>query len=39
MPKPKRINVRTVRDRKRLDKAFDVLPDEEGGNPPDGAPG
>ena len=39
MPKPKRINARTVWDRKRLDEAFDALPDEEGGNPPDGAPG
>jgi predicted DNA-binding transcriptional regulator AlpA len=37
MPKPKRINARTVWDRKRLDDAFDALPDEEGGNPPDGA--
>lgn len=39
MPKPKRINARTVWDRKRLDEAFDALPDEEGGNPSDGAPG
>jgi predicted DNA-binding transcriptional regulator AlpA len=37
MPKPKRINARTVWDRKRLDEAFDALPDEEGGNPSDGA--
>ena len=37
MPRPKRINARTVWDRKRLDEAFDALPDEEGGNPPDGA--
>jgi len=30
MPKPKRINARTIWDRKRLDEAFDALPDEEG---------
>lgn len=35
MPKPKRINARTVWDRRRLDEAFDALPDEEGGNPSD----
>jgi len=35
--KPKRINARTVSDRKRLNEAFDALPDEEGGNPSDGA--
>jgi hypothetical protein len=39
MPKQKRINARTVWDRKRLDEAFDALPDEEGSSPPDGAPG
>lgn len=39
MPRPKRINARTVWDRKRLDEAFDALPDEEGGNPSDGAKG
>lgn len=30
MPKPKRINRRTVWDRHRLDRAFDALPDEDG---------
>jgi predicted DNA-binding transcriptional regulator AlpA len=35
MPKPKRINSRTVWDRKRLDEAFEALPDDgdSGGNP------
>jgi hypothetical protein len=37
MPRTKRINARTVWDRKRLDEAFDALPDDEGGNPPDSA--
>jgi len=32
VPKPKRINTRTVWDRKRLDEAFDALPREEGSN-------
>ena len=39
MPRPKRINARTVWDRKRLDEGFDALPDEEGGNPSDSAKG
>jgi predicted DNA-binding transcriptional regulator AlpA len=30
MPKPKRINSRTVWDRHQLDKAFDALPDADG---------
>lgn len=33
MPGPKRINSRTVWDRKRLDDAFEVLPDNDSGNP------
>jgi predicted DNA-binding transcriptional regulator AlpA len=34
MPTPKRIDRRTVWDRRRLDAAFEALPDgEEGGNP------
>ena len=33
MPGPKRINKRTVWDRKRLDAAFDALPDNDAGNP------
>ena len=34
MPAPKRIDRRTVWDRRRLDAAFEALPDgEEGGNP------
>ena len=35
MPKPKRINSRTVWDRKRLDEAFEALPDDgdSDGNP------
>jgi predicted DNA-binding transcriptional regulator AlpA len=33
MPGPKRINRRTVWDRKRLDDAFEALPDSDGGNP------
>jgi predicted DNA-binding transcriptional regulator AlpA len=34
MPPPKRINGRTVWDRKRLDAAFDALPDDgDGSNP------
>jgi predicted DNA-binding transcriptional regulator AlpA len=35
MPRPKRINSRTVWDRKRLDEAFEALPDDGdiGGNP------
>jgi predicted DNA-binding transcriptional regulator AlpA len=30
MPRPKRINSRTVWDRHQLDKAFDALPDDGG---------
>jgi hypothetical protein len=30
MPKPKRINRRTVWDRHQLDRAFDALPDDGG---------
>ena len=30
MPKPKRINSRTVWDRHQLDKAFEALPDDRG---------
>jgi predicted DNA-binding transcriptional regulator AlpA len=30
MPKPKRINARTVWDRHQLDRAFDELPDADG---------
>ena len=30
MPKPKRINSRTVWDIRAIDRAFDALPDEEG---------
>jgi predicted DNA-binding transcriptional regulator AlpA len=30
MPKPKRINKRTVWDRHQLDRAFDALPDTDG---------
>jgi predicted DNA-binding transcriptional regulator AlpA len=37
MPAPKRINSRTVWDRKRLDEAFEALSDEDGGNPWDRA--
>ena len=33
MPPPKRINTRTVWDRRRLDDAFDSLPEAEGENP------
>lgn len=29
MPRPKRINARTIWDRKRLDAAFDAIPDGE----------
>jgi predicted DNA-binding transcriptional regulator AlpA len=32
MPKPKRINSRTVWDRKRLDEAFEALPDDGDGD-------
>ncbi len=34
MPPPKRINGRTVWDRKRLDAAFDALPDDGAGSNP-----
>jgi predicted DNA-binding transcriptional regulator AlpA len=33
MPAPKRINRRTVWDRRKVDEAFDALPDDGGGNP------
>jgi predicted DNA-binding transcriptional regulator AlpA len=33
MPSPKKINSRTVWDRKRLDEAFEALPDKDDGNP------
>jgi predicted DNA-binding transcriptional regulator AlpA len=33
MPSPKRINSRTVWDRKRLDEAFEALPDNSHVNP------
>ena len=33
MPQPKRINSRTVWDRKLLDEAFEALPDKESRNP------
>jgi predicted DNA-binding transcriptional regulator AlpA len=33
MPNPKRINSRSVWDRKRLDDAFESLPDNDSGNP------
>ncbi len=36
MPFPKRINSRSVWDRRRLDNAFDALPEEDSGNPWDG---
>jgi predicted DNA-binding transcriptional regulator AlpA len=36
MPSPKRINSRAVWDRRRLDDAFDALPEEDSGNPWDG---
>ena len=29
MPKPKRVNARTIWDRKKLDAAFDAIPDGE----------
>jgi len=29
MPKPKRVNARTIWDRKRLDAAFEAIPDGE----------
>lgn len=35
MPKPKRINSRTVWDRHQLDEAFDALSDENAVNPLD----
>ena len=35
MPKPKRINARTVWDVRRLDLAFDALPGDEDGEPSD----
>jgi predicted DNA-binding transcriptional regulator AlpA len=37
MPSPKRINSRTVWDRKRLDEAFDALPGGNSDNPWDDA--
>jgi hypothetical protein len=33
MPRPKRINKRTVWDRRQLDAAFEDLPDDGGPNP------
>ena len=33
MPRPKRINSRTVWDRRGLDASFDALPSKEGSNP------
>jgi hypothetical protein len=33
MPKPKRINARTVWDRRKLDEAFDMLDDTPEENP------
>ena len=33
MPKPKRIDARTIWDRKQVDAAFDALPDEADRNP------
>lgn len=33
MPQPKRINSRIVWDRRRLDEAFDALPDTNANNP------
>jgi hypothetical protein len=33
MPKPKRINARTVWDLRKLDLAFDAIPGDEGSNP------
>ncbi len=35
MPKPKRINARTVWDVRKLDLAFDALPGDEDGEPSD----
>ena len=37
MPQPKRINARTVWDRRRLDDAFEALPDTLDNNPWDEA--
>ena len=36
MPKPKRINTKTVWDRQALDEAFAALPSDEDANPWDG---
>jgi predicted DNA-binding transcriptional regulator AlpA len=36
MPQPKEINARRVWDRRRLDEAFDALPDRAAANPWDG---
>jgi hypothetical protein len=36
MPRPKRVNKRTIWDRRRLDEAFDSLPDDGDRNPWDG---
>ena len=33
MPRPKRIDARTIWDRKQLDAAFEALPDERDRNP------
>jgi predicted DNA-binding transcriptional regulator AlpA len=37
MPGPKRVNSRCVWDRRRVDLAFEALPDEDGPNPWDAA--
>lgn len=33
MPQPKRVNSRTIWDRRQLDEAFEELPDNDSGNP------
>lgn len=38
MPPPKQLNARTVWDRRRLDEAFENLPEKEDANPWDGVP-
>lgn len=35
MPRPKRVNARTIWDRRALDQAFDLLPDGAGPSPDD----
>ena len=39
MPRPKRINARNVWDRRQIDEAFDLLPEDGGPNPWDQAVG